>query len=279
MSKESKKFSQKSILEDTEELEYSVDLSSSDYDFFESEELEYSVDLSDDFSDSKDVSSEEESFMSTNENLLSDSSFSDDSMPDGLKPFDFEPICSAQECSSSDDGVLDEDDLDRSDENSPENQDNLEKENGPELDAKQRKGNTDWCLCGKCKAMETERESLCCLDTNEIPDDYFEGNCITESEGFESVCLSRHGLKAAIRAKKYYKEKNNPKKSKPDEPKKPITNVTFRYAGYRQFVFWVYDDLKKGERKIIPSCVVWSIRERFPKSENEKWTNYKQKGE
>ena len=38
-----------------------------------------------------------------------------------------------------------------------------------------RIGNTEWCLCEKCEAMETYTESLCCQDTNEVPEDYFEG--------------------------------------------------------------------------------------------------------
>ena len=37
-----------------------------------------------------------------------------------------------------------------------------------------RLGNTNWCLCWKCFPMLTYTESLCCLDTNEVPDEYFE---------------------------------------------------------------------------------------------------------
>ena len=33
-----------------------------------------------------------------------------------------------------------------------------------------RIGNTDWCLCGRFT------ESLCCKETNEIPEEYFEGD-------------------------------------------------------------------------------------------------------
>ena len=32
-----------------------------------------------------------------------------------------------------------------------------------------------WCVCGKCRPMQTFTESLCCRDTNEVPDDLFEG--------------------------------------------------------------------------------------------------------
>ena len=39
-----------------------------------------------------------------------------------------------------------------------------------------RIGNIKWCKCGeRCQAMKTEEESLCCRDTNEIPDDNFKG--------------------------------------------------------------------------------------------------------
>ena len=62
-----------------------------------------------------------------------------------------------------------------------------------------RKGNTDWCACGYCRAMETEIESFCCRDTNKAPDNYFEGlKCITESEGFKMVCLPKPVLDTAL---------------------------------------------------------------------------------
>ena len=38
-----------------------------------------------------------------------------------------------------------------------------------------RIGNTNWCQCGPCQPMESEAESLFCLEINEVPDDYFEG--------------------------------------------------------------------------------------------------------
>ena len=38
-----------------------------------------------------------------------------------------------------------------------------------------RIGNTNWCQCGLCQPMKSEDESLCCLDTNEVPDDSFGG--------------------------------------------------------------------------------------------------------
>lgn len=87
----------------------------------------------------------------------SDSSSSDISIPDivKLKPYDFEPEASSSDEYGSEETVLDCMDT-------PTN-------------FKDRIGNTDWCLCGKCRAMDTYSDSLCCRDTNEIPDDSFQG--------------------------------------------------------------------------------------------------------
>ena len=41
---------------------------------------------------------------------------------------------------------------------------------------KERKGNLDWCLCGKCKAMSTNTESLCCREKNEVSDEILNVN-------------------------------------------------------------------------------------------------------
>lgn len=65
-----------------------------------------------------------------------------------LKPYDFEPICEPRQFESCSEVSTTE---------------------------SSRIGNTSWCFCGKCRAMETEEESYCCLDTNEVPEHYFEG--------------------------------------------------------------------------------------------------------
>ena len=47
--------------------------------------------------------------------------------------------------------------------------------------------------------MMTEIESFCCRGTNEGPCNYFEGHkCITESEGFKMVCISKPVLDTAL---------------------------------------------------------------------------------
>ena len=62
-------------------------------------------------------------------------------------------------------------------------------------------GNTDWCQCGECKPMATYTESLCFQDTNEVPEELFEGQkCIKISSGFRMVCLEKPVLHASLSA-------------------------------------------------------------------------------
>ena len=38
----------------------------------------------------------------------------------------------------------------------------------------------------------------------------------------------------------------------------------FRHQAYRRFTYWLHNKLGKHVRRVIPSCVVWKIREEFP---------------
>ena len=43
-------------------------------------------------------------------------------------------------------------------------------------------------------------------------------------------------------------------------------NRSLRYAAYKQFIWWVFKHLGKGNRRVIPSCALWKIREHFPET-------------
>ena len=46
--------------------------------------------------------------------------------------------------------------------------------------------------------------------------------------------------------------------------KHDLCNRSYRFAAYKQYVMWVYGWLGKKKRIVIPSCVVWNIRKKFP---------------
>ena len=41
----------------------------------------------------------------------------------------------------------------------------------------------------------------------------------------------------------------------------------YRYAAYRQYIWWVYGRLGRKRRKIIPACVLLAIRKQFPEAD------------
>lgn len=48
-----------------------------------------------------------------------------------------------------------------------------------------------------------------------------------------------------------------------------ISIRSYRFAGYKQYTFWVHNHLGKGVRKVIPSCAVWKIRTKYKAVDNE----------
>ena len=154
-----------------------------------------------------------------------------------LQPYDFEPETSAEsDGDSGSDSV--EDDIVINHENMA------------------RIGNTNWCRCNRCRSMTTYEESLCCK--GDVPRDYFgESACITEHEDFQNVCLNLAVLKTTLNMLNNLRGDNI-----------VYENDSLRYAAYRQFTWWVHNRLGKGVRRVIPSCAIWAIREKYPNEDN-----------
>ncbi|KAM5188815.1 P2X purinoceptor 7 [Callospermophilus lateralis] len=110
-----------------------------------------------------------------------------------------------------------------------------------------------WCQCGSClpsQLPESRRclEELCCRRKP--------GACITTSQLFGKLVLSRHALQLLL----LYQE---PLLALEAE----ATNDRLRHCAYRCYTTWRFGSQDVADFAILPSCCRWRIRKEFPKSE------------
>ncbi|XP_065892577.1 uncharacterized protein [Dysidea avara] len=95
-----------------------------------------------------------------------------------LEPYQFEPI----DATASDSSQLTEDES-----------------SSDEEQFSKLPNDMSWCHCGNCKMMPTRKECICCCSIVEMVAKLEEvgATCITESEGFNAVCLNQWVLETA----------------------------------------------------------------------------------
>ncbi|KAK3097958.1 hypothetical protein FSP39_014848, partial [Pinctada imbricata] len=103
-----------------------------------------------------------------------------------------------------------------------------------------------WCLCSFCREMPTEAERVCC---RQVP-----VNCYSRVPDFGILILDEAVLAMCQR----YREDALVFEADDD------INRGFRHSAYRQFILWHHGRLGAGNRKVIPSCCVWRIRDKYP---------------
>ena len=103
--------------------------------------------------------------------------------------------------------------------------------------------NNSWCICGKCQPMDNPIENVCCRQRC----------CVTTLTYFETGVLDTTVLSIAIvyRSEIFV-----------DDPE--YTPASYRKAAYRQWTLWQHGYLGRSNRCIVPSCVVWAVRNRYP---------------
>lgn len=102
----------------------------------------------------------------------------------------------------------------------------------------------DWCVCGQCREMPDERQRVCCMNNGYNHEHPF----------FETHILLEATLELAMR-------NNADHLQYPFDPSNP---ACWRFTAYQQFCLWAWGRLGTQNRKVIPSCCVWKIRDRFP---------------
>ena len=104
-----------------------------------------------------------------------------------------------------------------------------------------------WCKCGRCRHMDNPVERVCCKMRM----------CVTTTETFQDVVLNRNVLLVCIIDHGDYMGEDA-----------TYTPASYRKAGYRQYILYSHGFLGKGNRKIVPSCVLWKVRDHYPASDN-----------
>uniref|UniRef100_A0A8C5N7B2 P2X purinoreceptor 7 intracellular domain-containing protein n=1 Tax=Gouania willdenowi TaxID=441366 RepID=A0A8C5N7B2_GOUWI len=106
-----------------------------------------------------------------------------------------------------------------------------------------------WCVCNNCRDMPTDVECKCCGQQPEA--------CISILPHMAAYILQEGHLRLASR-------NWNDVRGLDDLPKRGESSKQLRHAAYHQYVMWQYGALGRGNRVVIPSCVVWRIRDCFP---------------
>ena len=120
---------------------------------------------------------------------------------------------------------------------------------------------SDWCKCGFCAVMDTDRECFCCNES-ECISQIRTGeaiNCITKSSDFiewvtRKTCLNADRNDKVLKGKRAYNSNRS---------------ATWRHLAYSKFISWLRAETLFGEqgrfhRFVIPACVVHSIRTKYP---------------
>ena len=113
--------------------------------------------------------------------------------------------------------------------------------------------NLPWCRCSRCRDMPTEKERLCCRKGKPI------GPCIMENRRYRTVILDEDVVQTAVNSEFH----DNARLST------DINNKSCRHIAYRQFVMRKYGHCGANNRKVVPSCVTWAIRDKWPSTSGE----------
>ncbi|XP_065895761.1 P2X purinoceptor 7-like [Dysidea avara] len=99
------------------------------------------------------------------------------------------------------------------------------------------------CICTKCRSMDQMVKNICCRQKP----------CVTTTEIFNNIVLNRDVLSVAI-------------VDRHDVLVEAATYTpqAYRKSAYHQWIMWRIGYLGNGVRHVVPSCVVWAVRDHYP---------------
>ncbi|XP_064472178.1 P2X purinoceptor 7-like [Ornithodoros turicata] len=117
---------------------------------------------------------------------------------------------------------------------------------------KRRDSAAEWCTCGSCRSMDTGREDVCCRDVPAAMQKMPVG-CVATAAEFQASCLTEIVVQLALQMLENQGVFRNT----------PL-HERYRHVAYKQCASWLWGRLEEGDRRVLPSCVVWAIRDKFP---------------
>jgi hypothetical protein len=141
------------------------------------------------------------------------------------------------------------------------------------------KGNTQaWCLCGNCVQMPTNLELKCCcnerVDLKTIFPEIKDNNHCNDNNnrGQKATCcvmswnsiLTTHVLHPVTLQLLWFNDRRYKGYAGDQLLFNNMTNKSYRFHAYRNYISFVHGHLGRGNRKVIPACVVAYIRSQWP---------------
>ena len=82
--------------------------------------------------------------------------------------------------------------------------------------------------------------------------------CVLMCEEFQTLCLDKVILNNGL---------TGLHETRGDPIEDNFPNRSLRYTTYKEFIWWVFKKLRKGNRRLIPLCALWKIRELYPEAD------------
>ncbi|XP_039650889.1 uncharacterized protein LOC120555826 [Perca fluviatilis] len=120
-----------------------------------------------------------------------------------------------------------------------------------------------WCSCGQCQPMATEEECLCCRESDVFRQclENSEACCVTAMDDFPALINP-----AVVRTFFNVPKINWKRRPVPEGPDGQLSAKQCRLVAYRIVLEWGLQGERLGrkERRVMPSCVVTTIRTKYP---------------
>ena len=210
--------------------------------------------------------------MNNNEEDDNSIGTSEEEVEESFQPYSFDPIIENSEIRDDDDEYS----TDSSDSENPRH----ENDENTGIDS------SEFCTCGNCIRMTKYNECVCCksellpLIQEKYGDrvEYRRINGGNEEVVFNQNCIIDHPTlrnmirdPIAIKMHLIRLSFQNPRTF----PHEPVSDTKYRYGAYRLTTLFIHGILGKGNRKVLPSCIVNFIRLLYPNCDND-YTGFKE---